>query len=317
MDQSTIDSRIRHLSTRLFDTEVAREKFEASLLEMKAGNSICLDLSKDQSLPSDDRLPETWRKVWNFTVSPHSDSSYSMDCSSVFMASPLIEILKNLGKENAIICDCCAAPGGKSLLGSLALKPKLIIANEKSNARVKSLISNFSNFEIKNAIITCLDLNSLVHNFPLSFNTVILDAPCSGQSLIARGVGNYNSLTRVTIDRSSHIQKNLINKAAKLVNSSGYLMYSTCTFSREENEKVIEWFIRKNPNFSAVTVPHLLEYQSEYSDLPCYRLWPYQDLGSGGFTCLLKNSGISNTDNAIDFDSARKKALWQSLTCSP
>jgi len=67
----------------------------------------------------------------------------------------------------------------------------------------------------------------------------------------------------------------------------------TCTFSRDENEDVVEWFLERFPEFISVEVPALRKYQSPYSQTHCYRMWPYNNEGSGAFTALLQRKGDS------------------------
>ncbi|HEX4923093.1 MAG TPA: hypothetical protein VFV50_03370, partial [Bdellovibrionales bacterium] len=81
----------------------------------------------------------------------------------------------------------------------------------------------------------------------------------------------------------------ILAQASECVKPGGYIAYMTCTFAPEENEKNIEWFLRKFPEFEAVKAPHLESYQSHLADFPCYRIWPHRVPSAGAFTALLKS----------------------------
>lgn len=305
---SSLESRIDRLSKSLFEDLADQKIFENSIKEKKSAKPIhiCFD---GESLIESKEIPSLWLEHLKINESISENHSYQMDCSSIFMIAPLMEINNNL--FDLKVCDLCAAPGGKSILASQILKPKILISNERTRERVKSLISNFSKYALKNSAITSLEIKQLSFLFPNYFDVLILDAPCSGQSLIARGIDNPSSLTRISIDRSSNTQKGLINQAAKLLSNNGYILYSTCTYSKDENEKVIEWFLKKHPSFETIEIKHLVDYRSKYTNNFCYRLWPYQKLGAGGFCCLLKNnSGDDYNINEVDLN---KNYLWSSL----
>lgn len=82
----------------------------------------------------------------------------------------------------------------------------------------------------------------------------------------------------------------------------------TCTFSIEENEKVIDWFLKKYPNYYPVKINHLEKYQSEFRDYPAYRIWPWDNVGAGGFSILLKKEG--ELDNEIELYHYLKNLPW-------
>ena len=86
-------------------------------------------------------------------------------------------------------------------------------------------------------------------------------------------------------------QRRIISNSAEMVKPGGYLAYMTCTYSLDENEKLIEWFLKNSPSFVVETVPGLEGYESVYSEFPSYRLWPQRNEGAGGFTVLLRRSG--------------------------
>ena len=94
-----------------------------------------------------------------------------------------------------------------------------------------------------------------------------------------------------TVNRNSNRQKRILANAASVTAPGGYLAYMTCTFAKEENEQVIEWLLKRDSSFSLVEVSSLEQYQSPYSPLHCYRFWPFDTVGAGGFAALLRREG--------------------------
>ncbi|MEO1093554.1 MAG: RsmB/NOP family class I SAM-dependent RNA methyltransferase [Cyanobacteria bacterium J06638_28] len=209
---------------------------------------------------------------------------YCLDFSSVFAASAMQAITTPI--EVAI--DLCAAPGGKSLFTRVAKHPHHLLCNEVVRKRVRILIANLKRCGAFAASILNLDPAVLAAQTPHCAQLVLVDAPCSGQSLLAKGEKVEGCFHKVTLNRNANRQKRILANAAQLVQSEGYLLYSTCTFAPNENEQVCTWFLKKFPDFEPVNVLALKDYQSPLTDRPCYRLWPQSGLGAGAFVMLLQ-----------------------------
>jgi 16S rRNA C967 or C1407 C5-methylase (RsmB/RsmF family) len=216
---------------------------------------------------------------------------YCLDFSSVFAASTLLAIAKPVN----LVVDLCAAPGGKSIFAWKALQPQLLISNEVIGKRLGMLMANLKRCQIQPAIIASLDSKILAQELPQTADVVFVDAPCSGQSLLAKGDKAIGCFHPVNINKNANRQKRILANASYLVAPQGYLAYMTCTYSSEENERVCEWFSEKFPDFEAIKVDHLLAYQSHLTDIPCYRMWPHNQLGAGAFTALFRNTVIGET----------------------
>ena len=218
---------------------------------------------------------------------------YCLDFSSVFAASILLVI----ATPDSIIVDMCASPGGKSLFALRALKPHLLISNEVIGKRIGSLLSNLkrcsnsnqSELSVSKRVITNIDSKILAQEMSNTSDIVIVDAPCTGQSLLAKGEKNPGCFHPLTINKNANRQKRILANSAQLVAPKGYLAYMTCAYSQEENEQVSEWFLKHFPHFSPVLIPYLSHYQSHLTELPCYRMLPQQRLGAGAFTILFQN----------------------------
>jgi 16S rRNA C967 or C1407 C5-methylase (RsmB/RsmF family) len=216
----------------------------------------------------------------------HQGYFYCLDFSSVFAASILLAIPQSV----QLIFDMCAAPGGKSIFASQALQPNLIICNEVIGKRLGMLISNLKRCHISPSIIVNRDSSIFAESIPLTCDLVLVDAPCTGQSLLAKGEKAPGCFHPTAINKSANRQKRIIANSAQLVAPQGYLAYMTCTYSPEENEQVCEWFLSRFPQFQAVKVTHLENYRSHLTSIPCYRLFPEDRLGAGAFTVLFQNT---------------------------
>ncbi|BDI14680.1 hypothetical protein ANSO36C_04820 [Nostoc cf. commune SO-36] len=211
---------------------------------------------------------------------------YCLDFSSVFAATILLAIPQPVSS----IFDMCAAPGGKSIFAWKALQPDLLISNEVIGKRLGMLISNLKRCQISSSAVVNRDSSIFAEMFPGSSNLVIVDAPCTGQSLLAKGEKAPGCFHPTAINKSANRQKRIIANSAKLVSPQGYLAYMTCTYSPEENEQVCEWFLERFPQFQAIKISDFAKYQSHLTTMPCYRMFPQDRLGAGAFTALFKNT---------------------------
>lgn len=230
-----------------------------------------------------------------------SGDLYLLDTSSVFDLIALFTLQNRLKDPNVL--DLCAAPGGKSILTWRWLKPKLLIANEVSQDRLRAMISNFSRCKISNARLCSISVDKLTARTPAAFDLVLVDAPCSGQSLYAKGEKSPGAFNKLNIEKNAMRQRGILASAARAAKGGGFIVYSTCTYSREENEDVVTWFLKKFPDYTTVEIPSAESFRCRdqaYDGHYFYRLLPHQDFGAGGFTVLLQNQNKStlSTDPA-------------------
>jgi 16S rRNA C967 or C1407 C5-methylase (RsmB/RsmF family) len=120
------------------------------------------------------------------------------------------------------------------------------------------------------------------------FDLLLVDAPCSGQSLLCKGIKNPGCLGSGMVNGNAKRQKGIMLSAVQCVVPGGHIVYTTCTYDPEENEKVMAYILKRNPDWQAVEVPLLAPFRSALADFPAYRLLPAHGFGAGGFCCLLK-----------------------------
>lgn len=194
--------------------------------------------------------------------------------------------------------DLCAAPGGKTMLlcaryrGALCGEAPTMrhIANEVSPSRRGILRQNLALCGLPQVDVTGLRPDQWREHRE-RFDLLLVDAPCSGQSLPARGIANPGCFGPSTVNGNAKRQKGILLAAAGCVKPGGHLLYSTCTYDPDENEKVMAYLMRRQSEWEAVDVPCLSAFRSRLCDFPAYRLLPMQGMGAGGFCCLLKKRG--------------------------
>jgi len=223
---------------------------------------------------------------------------YCLDFSSVFAATSLLSIETPV----RLVVDMCASPGGKSIFAWTALQPDLLLSNEVIGKRIGALLSNLKRCQIQPAIVANLDPEVLAAEIPQTADVVLVDAPCTGQSLLAKGGKAPGCFHPVCINKNANRQKRIIANSARVVAPGGYLLYMTCAYSLEENEQVCEWFLEKFSQFQPIAVETLANYQSHLVKFPCYRMFPQYRLGAGAFTALLRNMAVSDAKDESDHD---------------
>lgn len=231
------------------------------------------------------------RLMQGFKASQHplyaQGAFYSLDFSSVIAASVMLAI-EPAPKR---ILDLCASPGGKSVFAARAFAPDVIICNESLRRRTGILIENLTRCRVKGANVSSADASVWARKASQAFDFVIVDAPCSGQSLLAKGREAPGCFDPAMLDVCVGRQRRILAHALECTAPGGHVLYMTCTFNRKENERVIEWAMRQFEGVEAVEAPAMAVFRSHLADVPCYRLFPQQGLGAGMFSALLRKPG--------------------------
>jgi 16S rRNA C967 or C1407 C5-methylase (RsmB/RsmF family) len=216
---------------------------------------------------------------------------YSLDFSSIFSASAMLM----LDHSPKAILDLCASPGGKAVFAWRTFKPDVLLCNETIRKRAGTLIANLNRCKCTNTAVWSADPSVYAKRYAGAFDLVICDAPCSGQSLLAKGDEAPGCFTPEMIDMNVGRQRRITGNAYHCLRPGGYLLYATCTFTPKENEKVMDWLLKTYDDLEAVELTHLAEFRSKYSAFPSYRLFPHQGLGAGAFVCLIRRKGERTT----------------------
>nr|WP_302416527.1 RsmB/NOP family class I SAM-dependent RNA methyltransferase [uncultured Romboutsia sp.] len=231
----------------------------------------------------------------------HESGAYYLQEPSAMSVVPHLDI-----KEGDKVLDMCAAPGGKSTYILSKLNDTgLLVSNEINPTRIRALGENLERFGVRNCIITNTDSNNLRKVFTGYFDKIVIDAPCSGQGMFRKDEVAIEDWSYAKVLECQSIQKDIIRDGYDMLKNGGVLVYSTCTFAKEENEDVINEFI------------------SEYKDaklIEMQRIWPHKVSGEGHFVakiqklenedCNVKYIKIKNNDKEVkDYREFEKKFL--------
>lgn len=204
--------------------------------------------------------------------------------------------------ENDHVLDLCAAPGGKSTeLAARLNGTGVLVSNDISNSRAKALLKNLEMFGVKNSLIISEAPNKLADVFDEYFDKILVDAPCSGEGMFRKSPAIIRNWEQYGVEYYNKLQREILPFAIKMLKPGGYLLYSTCTFSPEEDEGTIKFILDTYPDMCIV--PALSEREGcDYSGFTCghpewvdgqpeikdaVRIWPHRITGEGHFIALL------------------------------
>ncbi|MCY9515061.1 RsmB/NOP family class I SAM-dependent RNA methyltransferase [Paenibacillus apiarius] len=210
------------------------------------------------------------------------------------------------------VLDLCAAPGGKSVQIAARLgEDGVLVTNDIHPDRTKALVRNIELYGVRHAVVLNERPERIAEAFPGCFTKVLVDAPCSGEGMFRKEPDMVKSWEREPVLTYAKMQQDIMNSAANLVAPGGRLVYSTCTFSPEENEASIARFLSAHPEFRVVPIPlangfcpgrpdWARECMKEYgweadeeaidSTAGTARLWPHRLQGEGHFVAVLERS---------------------------
>jgi 16S rRNA C967 or C1407 C5-methylase (RsmB/RsmF family)/NOL1/NOP2/fmu family ribosome biogenesis protein len=223
------------------------------------------------------------------------------------------------------VADLCAAPGGKSSQIAERLgEDGFILSNEYVPKRAKIIVGNFERLGVKNAIVTSLDTARLAEMYEGVFNLVVVDAPCSGEGMFRKSEDAVNDWSEDNVRISASRQREILSNARALVKPGGYLLYSTCTYSPEENEENVEDFLIANPDFHLVKVkdaiientrPGLSRFAEKIDNIEyTRRFYPHVSDGEGQFLALMQRDENSDVKQRMLYKDEAKQLSKQEST---
>ena len=222
--------------------------------------------------------------------------------------TPASRLVSNPGDR---VLDLCAAPGGKATeLGAHLHGKGVLVANDISASRAKALLKNIEVFGIRNSFVVNEVPAKLAENFPEFFDKILVDAPCSGEGMFRKDPAVAKVWDGNKPFECAKQQKEIITRAAQMLAPGGDMLYSTCTFSPEENEQVIQFLL---DNRDDMEIREIQPYEGFTPGCPevayegwdgectdpvrrkmgtpdlkkCVRIWPHKMAGEGHFLALL------------------------------
>ncbi|MGI6777272.1 MAG: RsmF rRNA methyltransferase first C-terminal domain-containing protein [Acetivibrionales bacterium] len=219
---------------------------------------------------------------------------YIQEPSAMFPA----EVLAAIPGERVL--DLCAAPGGKTVQIAAGMKGQgILVANDISPNRVKALVKNIELYGIKNAVVTKDSPEALSKKFIGYFDRILVDAPCSGEGMFRKDQDAIKSWHRFKYNECAAMQEDILKYADIMLKPGGRLVYSTCTFSPEENELMISKFLKSHKDYRLKDIPKengiekgRASWAGNNKEIEkTARLWPHRLRGEGHFIALLEKAG--------------------------
>ncbi len=199
-------------------------------------------------------------------------------------------------KPSDRVLDLCAAPGSKSTAIAAELTDGLLVANEINAKRASALLSNLERMGISRAVITHTDGEHLAKAAPQYFDKVLIDSPCSGEGMFRKYPRILEEWTPELVELCTQRSRGVLEAGAQTLKPGGRLVYSTCTFNPEENEKTILWFLERHPEFRVVETGIQGGAPGFFGLDQARRIFPGPD-GEGHFVCAMVHTGEGERKN--------------------
>jgi len=232
----------------------------------------------------------------SFTFDPlfHAGCYYVQEASSMFI-DHILKYIRQNEDEPIKILDLCAAPGGKSTLINSAIgNNDLLVANEIIKTRVPVLRDNLNRWGTANIIISNNDPKdfSRLSGF---FDIILVDAPCSGSGMFRKDPSAMNEWSEASINLCHERQERILADIYPALKENGHLIYSTCSYSHQENEDILDWLCQKF-DMESLCIPinkdwGIVETESDQQKARGYRFYPGKVKGEGLFAACLKKKG--------------------------
>ena len=209
----------------------------------------------------------------------HAAGLYYVQEPSAMCVAPLLGGIR--GKN---VIDLCSAPGGKGTqLAAQMCGEGVLFLNEINFSRAKVLSQNAERMGIKNAVVTVSAPAALAKTYPACFDAVLVDAPCSGEGMFKKEEAAVGEWSPQNVEMCARRQADILESADALLRAGGSMVYSTCTFSEEEDERTVQDFLQRHKNYTLVRQE---------------KLYPHKVRGEGHFAALLQKEGGERADFA-------------------
>ena len=229
------------------------------------------------------------RPAFTFDTDWHAGRYYVQDASSMFIS----HVISNLVNGPVRYLDLCAAPGGKTTAAVQALPSgSAVVANEIVPARARVLADNVMRWGNPRCVVTS---NAPAHigKFTHFFDVIATDVPCSGEGMMRKDDEAVAQWSPSLVEQCAQRQREILADVWPSLRPGGLLIYSTCTYNRQENEEMVD-FVVNELGATPVEVPVEDGWNIHHaigSEYPCYRFMPHRVDGEGLFMALLRKDG--------------------------
>ena len=248
---------------------------------------------QDTSILPFDLSPIPWCETGYYYTEDGPGKHVFHDMGLYYIQEPsAMAVVEELDVHPGDIClDLCAAPGGKSTQIAAKLKGEgILVSNEIIPSRAKILSSNIERMGIKNAVVTNETPKNIAKFFPKKFDKILVDAPCSGEGMFRKNEEAITEWSEENVQMCAERQLDILIEAEKCLKDKGRIVFSTCTFSKIENEGVIAKFLELYPDFHLVDAKNHFENGINGLD-KAQRIYPHKVHGEGHFFAVLERDG--------------------------
>ena len=235
----------------------------------------------------------------------------------VYSQEPAAQMVAQVAapSKGSRVLDLAAAPGGKSThLLSYLDNTGLLVSNEINFKRSKVLVENIERFGAKNVVVTNTSADKLAKVFKNYFDMIVFDGPCSGEGMFRKDPDAIQYWHKDYPSELAQLQKDILADGLKMLAPGGQLVYSTCTWSPEENEGVVAWILENYPDLELVAIPKL-NGMSDGIDFPeTARMYPHHFKGEGQFVAKFQDKRLAEQARIKEGKSnlnKEQKQLWE------
>ncbi|WP_438832704.1 RsmF rRNA methyltransferase first C-terminal domain-containing protein [Streptococcus pluranimalium] len=243
---------------------------------------------KENQIAFDNPIPKT---EWGY-YGKISGKSVEHVTGLVYSQEPAAQMVGQVAKPKPgmKVLDLAAAPGGKTThLLSYLNNTGLLISNEINTKRSKILVENVERFGARNVLVTNESAERLAKIFPSYFDLIVFDGPCSGEGMFRKDPEAVKYWHKDYPKELSNLQKSILSDALAMLAPGGELVYSTCTWSPEENEEVVEWLLEEFSQLELIPI-RAINGMSDSDLIPgTVRMYPRSFKGEGQFIAKFKD----------------------------
>ena len=273
---------------------IARQEPETSVRTNPAKPAQLDILSEASAVPWNTHghyLPS--RPRFTFDPAMHQGLYYVQDASSMFVAHVASHIVGLTGSAPLRVLDACAAPGGKTTAMADALPDgSVVVANEYDRQRASVLAENIAKWGNPAVIVTQGD-TSRFRKLRGTFDIILVDAPCSGEGMMRKDAQAVEQWSPALVAQCAARQKEILDNLVGCIAPGGFLIYSTCTFNRQENEEIVGW-LTECYDMQPVAIPVDPSWgimATSAAGVTCHRFLPSLVRGEGLFMAVMRVPG--------------------------
>ena len=270
-------------------------------------------LCKKQQKNFPDAIPET---PWGHYGKISGKSAYHAT-GLVYSQEPAAQMVAQVAApaKGSRVLDLAAAPGGKSThLLSYLDNTGLLVSNEINPKRSKILVENIERFGARNVVVTNTSADKLAKVFKNYFDTIVFDGPCSGEGMFRKDPDAIQYWHNEYPSELAQLQKDILSNGLKMLAPGGQLIYSTCTWSPEENEGVVAWILENYPDLELVEIPKWNGMRGGIDFPETARMYPHHFKGEGQFVAKFQDKRVAEQARIKEGKSnlnKEQKQLWE------